>query len=70
MLRLATDPQSDGGKLEIAPPEIFTNVCICYVQQQVKSFCPPRKYQLIAALGVRAPSWTQIRKKLLEDNYV
>jgi len=25
----------------IAPPEIFTNVCICIVQQQLTSFWPP-----------------------------
>jgi len=35
---------------QLSSPEIFTNVCICYRQQQVTSFCPPWNYHLVAAL--------------------
>ena len=37
-LNPSSGPQPEGA---IEPPEIFTNVCICMVQQQVTSFCPP-----------------------------
>ena len=32
-------PQPEGGN---CTPKIFTNVCICYVQQEVTSFPPPK----------------------------
>ena len=59
------------GAIGQLPPEIFTNVCICMVQQQVTSFCPSRKDQLVAALNETPPMkiscvrhWSQHRNVL------
>jgi len=50
-LNILTRPATGGGQSgNCPPPEICKNVCICLIQQHVTSFCPPRKYQLAAAL--------------------
>jgi len=52
LLDFAADSSRCGNWAIAPPPEIFANVCIFQVQQQVTSFCPPlllnSVYDLIA----------------------